>query len=215
MKRNQTVREVKRLAGVFLDTAVQKNIVLVQAVGICPIIAAGVTLQNGVVLTVCVALVLCLCGACMSLLGDKFPPFVRPIVYTLLASATLVGAAFVLDRFISHELYTKLYLFIPLLAVNTLLTTRSGGFAVTNRVPAAMIDAVGASIGFGAVICIVAVLREITATNTVWGKTLPIPLAMPEVSYPFAAYILLGFMAAGLQMILSAYHRKRERRNRA
>jgi len=215
VKPTATVKEMRRQAGIFLDTALQKNIVLVQAIGICPIIAAGVTLQNGVVLTACVALVLCSCGACMSLIGDKVPPFIRPIVYTLLASGLLVGAAFVLDRFISHELYTKLYLFIPLMAVNTLLSTRSGGFAVSNRVSATMIDAIAASVGFGAVICIVSVLREITATNTVWGKTLPISLSMPEVSSPFAAYILLGFMAAGLQTALSAYHRKRERGSRS
>lgn len=210
MKKPASKQGFLRLTGIFVDTALQKNIVLVQALGLCPIIAAGVTLQNGVVLTICTALVLCACGACMSLFGDKLPTFLRPIVYTVLASGLLVGATFVLDRFISHELYTKLYLFIPLIAVNTLLTTRSGGFAVGSRISAAMIDAIGSSVGFGLVICIVSLLREVTAANTVWGITLPIPLSMPEVSYPFAAYILLGFMAAGLQTVLSAYHRKRE-----
>lgn len=205
-----STREVWEKTGAFVDTALQKNVVLVQGIGLCPIMAAGVTLQNGLALTVCTALVLMACGVCMSLVGDKLPRFLRPVVYTLLASTLLVGAAFVLDRFISHELYSKLYLFIPLLATGTLITTRAGGVAVGNRVPAALIDAGAASVGFGAVICIVSLLREITATNTVWGITLPIPLAMPEVSYPFAAYILLGFMAAGLQTALSARHRKRE-----
>lgn len=194
----------------IVDAVLTKNIVLVQAVGLCPILAAGVTLQNGVVLTVCTALVLLSCGALMALAGDKLPTFLRPIVYTLTASALLVGASFVLDRYLSHELYTKLYIFIPLMAVNVMLTTRAGGAPLSARVTASLVDAVGVSLGFGAVICIVSVLREITATNTVWGKTLPIELDMPEVSYPFAAYILLGFMAAGLQTVLSAYHRKRE-----
>lgn len=193
-----------------VDTVLAKNIVLVQAVGLCPILAAGVTLQNGVVLAVCTALVLLSCGVLMALIGDKLPTFLRPIVYTLTASALLVGAAFVLDRFVSQELYTKLYLFIPLVAVNIVLTTRSSDAPLSARVTASVVDAIGASVGFGAVICIVSVLREITATNTVWGKTLPIPLDMPEVSYPFAAYLLLGFMAAGLQTVLSAIHRKRE-----
>ncbi len=210
MKRNGTTHEFWRLTGIFVETALQKNIVLVQAVGLCPILAAGVTLQNGVILTICTALVLLSCGLCMSLFGDKLPLWLRPIFYTLLASGLLIGTSFVLDRFISHELYTKLYLFIPLMAVNTLISSRAGGFAVGNRVSAAMVDALGASLGFGVVICVVSVLREITATNTVWGYTLPISLSMPEVSYPFAAYILLGFMAAGLQTALSAHRRKGE-----
>ncbi len=212
--KTDTTHEFWRLTGIFTETFWKKNVVLVQAAGLCPILSAGVSLKNGVVLTICTMLILVCCGLFMSLIGIKLPAWLRPVAYTVLATGLLVGAAYGLDRYVSHELYTKLYLFIPLIAVSTLTTTRVGGFSAGNRLSASLADALGASFGFGLVICIVSALREITISNTIWGHTLPIELSMPEVSLTFAAYILLGFMAAGLQTLFSRRLRKQERGER-
>ena len=64
-------------------------------------------------------------------------------------------------------------------------------------------DAVGTSLGFGLVICVISVLREMAAMGTVWGKSLGYTARFPEAAYPFAAIILLGFMAALLRQIRS------------
>lgn len=208
--KQDTTHEFWRLTGIFTETFLQKNVVLVQAAGLCPILAAGVSLQNGVVLTLCTMLILISGGFFMSLFRNKLPLWLRPVIYTVFATMILVGAAHVIDRYVSHELYTKLYLFIPLMAVSTLMTTRAGGFATGNRLSASLVDALGASLGFGVVICLVSALREITISNTLWGHTLPFELSMPEVSLTFAAYILLGFMAALLQNRISHRRRKRE-----
>lgn len=210
--KHDTTHEFWHLTGIFTETFLQKNVVLVQAAGLCPILAAGVSLQNGVVLTVCTMLILVSCGLFMSLVGGKLSAWLRPVVYTVLATVLLVGTSYVLDAYISHELYSKLYLFIPLMAVSTLVTTRVGGFSAGNRLSASLVDALGASLGFGAVICLVSALREITISNTLWGRTLPIKLSMPEVSLTFAAYLLLGFMAALLQAWISHRRRRLEKR---
>lgn len=64
------------------------------------------------------------------------------------ASILLLGAAALVNQYLSHELYAALYLYLPLMAVNTIFTYRAGGFSVTNRPVAALVDAAGSSLGF-------------------------------------------------------------------
>jgi electron transport complex protein RnfE len=135
----------------------------------------------------------------MSLLGDKLPVWTRPLIYTVGSSVLLLGAAFILDHYISHEIYAALYLFLPLMAVNTIFTYRAGGFSVSNRPAAALMDALGSSMGFGLVICLVSGLRELVISGTVFDIPMGFRFRLPEAALPFTAFILLGFMAALLQ----------------
>lgn len=192
----------RRLAGHFFETFLSKNIVLVQAIAICPIIAVGTELKLGVVLMLCTAAVLLPTSLCMSLIGEKLPSWLRPPVYTVGASLLLLGAAAIVDH-MSPKIYADLYLFLPLMAVNTIFTYRAGGFSVSNRPAAALVDAVGSSCGFGLVICAVSCIREIAIYGTVWGHPLEFDLRLPEAALPYAAFIMLGFMAALLQWIKS------------
>lgn len=211
MKHN-SAGTARQLAGIFLDTFLLRNIVLVQAVGLCPILAAGTNLKYGVALTVCTAVVLLPTSLLMSLLRERLPNWLRPPVYTIGASVLLLGVAFLLDTFISHEIYAALYLFLPLMAVNTLVTYRAGGFSVSNRPTAALVDALGSSFGFGLVICVVSALREIAARGTIWDIPLDMTPVLPEASLPFIGFLLLAFMAALLQHFHSRLTRASERR---
>lgn len=210
-KRKQAKRLFWITAGDLVENAVTHNIVLSQALGLCPIIAAGISLQNGVVLTVCTALVMLPLSLVISFIGRHLAKWVRPAMYVVLASLLLTGAAYVLDAFISSELYAKLYLFIPLIAVN-MLYSRSIGFASTMRPLETVIDAIGSTLGFGIVICLISAMREIAIGGTIWGVPLNSELILPEAAAPFTAFIVLGFMAALLQWtrqrIAAYFHRK-------
>ena len=206
---SKTLRE---LWDVFFGAFLSQNIVLVQAIGLCPIIAIGVNLKYGVALAVCTALVLLPSSLFMSLLGDRLPAWSRAPLYTVGAAAILLGAAVVIDRFISPELYAALYLFLPLMAVNTLVSYRAGGFSVSHEPVVALTAALASSLGFGLVICIVSALREIASSGSLWGIPLHIDLRLPEAALPYAAFIMLGFMAAFLQWLKSLLARRTEKR---
>ena len=203
---------LRQLGGIFLDTFFSKNIVLVQAIGLCPIISIGVNLKYGVALTLCTAAVLLPTSLCMSLWGNRLPSWLRPPVYTVGASILLLGAAAVVNQYLSHELYAALYLYLPLMAVNTIFTYRAGGFSVTNRPLPALVDAIGSSLGFGLAICVVSALREMAASGTLWDKPLGFTLQLPEAVEPFAGFILLGFMAAFLNWLKAVAARATERK---
>lgn len=192
-------RGLRHLGGIVADTFLVRNIVLVKMISICPIIAAATNLKNAATLTACAALVLLPTALLMSLVGDKLKPVLRAPLYTITASLLLVGAAFVVDEYIESELYAALYLYLPLMAVNTLMTYRAGGFAVTSRPLEALADALGSTLGFGAVICTVATVREFLAFGTLWDFPLVDTPPLTAAASPFFAFLLLAVMAAALQ----------------
>ena len=198
-----------KIRQLFFNTVLYDNLVLVQALGLCPIIAAGVSLQNAVVLTVCTMLILPLATLLMVAVGGKLPPVFQPPVYTLFAAILLFGAAFVLNQFISTELFASLYLFLPLMSVTTLFSYHGGGQLGSMRPWLALLDSLASAIGFGLVICLVGALREILTQNTIWGVPLPVSMKLPESALSFSAFILLGVMAAGLQHLKNKAAAKR------
>ena len=206
-------RRMWRHTQLLVENAVTNNIVLIQALGLCPIIAAGTSLQSGVALTVCTAVVLIPLSLFIAVAGNWLPKWLRPAAYVLLASLLLVGTAYVMEQYVSSELFAKLHLFIPLMAVN-MLYTRSVGFSSIVNPVATVLDALGSTIGFGLVICIVSALREMAVQGTLWGVSLGWETTLTTTSAPFAAYLLLGFMAALLQWsrqrISAFFHRKEE-----
>lgn len=213
MKQQNGMRRVFwQTAGDLVENAITHNIVLAQALGLMPVIAAGVTLKNGVALTVCTAVVMIPLSIVLSLIGNRLAKWLRPAVYVVLASLLLVAASYILNTWISPELYAQLYLYIPLIAVN-MMYSRSVGFASTIQPLETILDALGSTLGFGLVICIISAIRELVITGTIWGVPLNTELVLPEAAAPFAAFIVLGFMSALLQWTrqsISAYFNKKE-----
>lgn len=197
----------RRLAQIFFDTFLVRNIVLVKMIGLCPIVGAALNLKNGVALTVCAGLALIPTALLMSLVGTHLKPAARAPLYTLLATVLLGGAAYVVDAHISTELYASLYLYLPLMAVNTLITYRAGGFAVTSGPLAALADALGSTLGFGLVICIVSALREMLAFGTIWDVTLTEQPWLPAASSPFMSFLIVALLAALLQFVRTLLRR--------
>ena len=206
-------REFWRATNLLVENAVTNNIVLIQALSLCPIIGAGTTLQNGVVLSVCTAAVLLPLSLLMALVGHRLPKWLRPAVYVLLASLILVGTSAVLARHISGDLYaTELHHFIPLIAVN-MLYARTVGFSSIAHPVSTVVDALGSTLGFSIVICGISALREILAYGTLWNNPVDVSWRLPHADTPFVAFILLGLMAAGLRwsrLRISAFFRRKE-----
>lgn len=198
----------------FFDSFLARNIVLVQAVGVCPIILAGTTLQNGVALTVCTLAVLLPVSLVMSLVGERLSPWMRPPLYTVLASGLMLAAAWGLDHYVSHTVYARLYIFLPLMAINTLFTYRAGGYSVQHSPGLALLDALGSGLGFGLAICFVSALREMAVYGTIWGIALPFRYRISAAALPFAGFLILAFMAAALQWCKASLSRAADRGRR-
>lgn len=190
---------MKTVASTFWDTFLLNNIVLVQAAGICPILAVGYTLQYAVALSACTTAVLLPVSLCIALLGTKLASWLRPALYTLLSSVLLLGTAFLLRFTVSVELYAALYVFLPLMAVNTLFTYRTAAPRASFSPWLVLADALGSALGFSLVLCVAGALREMAIYGTLWNIPLGYEARFPEAEHPFIGFVLLGFMSAALQ----------------
>lgn len=192
-------RSRKHYRALFVDRAFRSNLVLVEGVGLCPLIGGATTLKNSVTMFLCATVTLILTSLVMLAVGKKLPSLLRIPVHTLLASALLCGEAYLINETVSTELYASLYLFLPLLAVTTLFAYHGDNAVSDFDARAGFFDAFASSLGFGIVLCLVGALREIAAKRTLWDYPLPLSVDLPEASLPFAAFLLLGLLAALLQ----------------
>ena len=193
------LRSKKEYGTLFFDRAFKSNLVLVEGVGLCPLIGGATTLKNSVTMFVCAAVTLVLTSILMLGIGKKLPSTLRIPVHTLCASALLCGEAYLLNAYVSTELYASLYLFLPLLAVTTLFAYHGDNAVGAFDPRAGFVDAFSSAFGFGVVLCLVGGLREIVSKRTILDRPLPLAVDLPEASLPFAAFLLLGLLAAALQ----------------
>ncbi len=199
---------VRALLSTFWDAFLPENVVLVQAMGLCPILAIGYDLKYGVALAACVAVVLIPANLLLSLLGNKIPQWLRPPIYAVVTTLLLLAVAFLLRQTVSADIYAVLYLFVPLMAVDTLFTVRAAGkqIAVTHPL-LSVADSLGMALGFGLVICVASALREMAIDGSVWDIPLGYAVRFPEAKHPFIGFVLLGFMAATLQWLRQLWRR--------
>ena len=201
-------KQIGAVLHAFWDNFLPNNIVLVQAAGVCPILAVGFYLKYGVALSVCTAAVMIPVGVCMTLLTNKIAVWVRPALYALLSGALLILCALAMHGLGFVEIYAKLYVFLPLMAVNTLLTYRGGGAHRGWMRPAvAIAETLGAAAGFALVLCVASALREMAINGSLWDIPLGYEARFPEAEHPFIGFVLLGFMAATVQWVKQLYHR--------
>ncbi len=192
-------RSRKHYRSLFVNRAFKSNLVLVEGVGLCPLIGGATTLKTSVTMFVCTTVTLIITSLFMLAVGKKLPSLLRIPIHTLCASALLCGEAYLINTTVSTEIYASLYLFLPLLAVTTLFAYHGDNAVSDFDARAGFLDAFASSLGFGFVLCLVGALREIAAKRTLWDIPLPLSIDLPQASLPFAAFILLGLLAALLQ----------------
>lgn len=179
------------------------NPVLIQLVGLCPVVAASTTLAGSVALSAALCVELTATCVIASALFKKIPRWVRVPLYLLIGLALICPILWYIETqtLINVSLGMKIY--IPLVAINSVTAVHCEQFAVKNSVKLAFFDAAAVSIGASAVMIIVGAVREIFGSGYLAGVKLELPIIFKGMAMPFGCLILLGFMAAGLKAFLS------------
>ncbi len=192
----------KKSVSVIRNSAIIKNPVLFEAIGIAPVVAMAVSLKSAIILSFVsfVELLLIECLAC--LLMKKFKGSVRKMIYAILGLLINIPL-FLLFKYLAPNETASAGIFLPLLAVNSLIALHCERFAVKHNFKATALDAISAGFSYAAVILIVGVIREILGSGTVYSVKLNIPVKLPGLLMPFGGFLLLGFMAAALKAIIN------------
>ena len=192
----------KKSVSVIRNSAIIKNPVLFEAIGIAPVVAMAVSLKSAIILSFVsfVELLLIECLAC--LLMKKLKGSVRKMIYAILGLLINIPL-FLLFKYLAPNETASAGIFLPLLAVNSLIALHCERFAVKHNFKATALDAISAGFSYAAVILIVGVIREILGSGTVYSVKLNIPVKLPGLLMPFGGFLLLGFMAAALKAIIN------------
>lgn len=158
----------KRLITEPLDDT---NPVTIQVLGICSALAITVSIEQALVMTGSVLFVLGAGNVIISLLRNLIPSRIRIIVQLVVVASLVIIVNEVLKAFMP-DIAEKLSVFVGLIITNCIIMGRFEAFAMANKPWPSFLDAVGNTIGYGVVLVLVSVFREIFGA----GKFFNIPL---------------------------------------
>jgi electron transport complex protein RnfE len=193
---------------VVLEAVLYGNPIVVQAVGIAPVIAICTTLKNGLGLSLAFAFVLFPLQILANLFGKYISAFVRPVVYALAASVLLAPATFIV-KLIFPEVPETLGIFLPLIAVNALLLDRAERAATRHTLSQTVVDALSLVVSLSVLVCVLSAVREVFGQCAIFGVPLPYNKRIGALDFPFAGFILLGFLSAAVGSLVRALRKRR------
>ena len=158
----------KRLVTEPLDDT---NPVTIQVLGICSALAITVSIEQALVMTGSVLFVLGAGNVIISLLRNLIPSRIRIIVQLVVVASLVIIVNEVLKAFMP-DIAEKLSVFVGLIITNCIIMGRFEAFAMANKPWPSFLDAVGNTVGYGFILVLVSVFREVFGA----GKFFNIPL---------------------------------------
>lgn len=207
-KAEAPVQENPTAKQIFKNGLFSKNPVLVQAVGLCPVVAVALSVKVGLALAL-ISGVLLVAGELLAALVYKYiPKWLRVGVYALTFLLLIIPVFFFARRY-TPNVFLSIGVFFPLMAVNSILIYRCDGFAVKHSVLDSLLDAIAYSLGYGAVLVIAGMLREVLGSGRFWGYSLGFE-GITILQTPMGGFLILAFLSAGLWYMLGRRERVRQ-----
>ena len=160
---------------ILSDPLIDNNPITKQVLGVCSALAVTVKLEMALVMAVALTFVLTFSNLTISLLRKYIPMNVR-IIVQLVVIATLV---ILVDQILQAYLYDvskQLSVFVGLIITNCIVMGRADAFAMSNTPRDSILDGIGNGIGYGTILIIVSIVREILGTGQMYGYQL-IPMS--------------------------------------
>ena len=180
--------------------------VLVQLVGLCPVVAASSTFTQALMLSAAMCLELVVICVVASAFFKNLPRWIRVPVYFLIGLALVCPALYAIETYSLNDIGLGMKIYLPLTAVNSVVAVHCEQFSVKNSVRLAFFDAVASGIGISAIFLIAGTVRETLGKSSFAGISLNLPITFKGMALPFGCLILLGFLAALLKSFTAKYY---------
>ena len=169
----------KQEKALIADPLLDNNPITIQVLGICSALAVTSLIWPSIVISIAVVFV---CGAASlatSLLRNSIPKAIRLIVQ-LVIIATLVTIVELTLKAVAFTAYQQLSVYIGLIITNCIVMGRLEAFAMANKPWRSFIDGIGNGLGYGAILILVAVVRELFGKGSLFAGS------------PFGGVFLIG-----------------------
>lgn len=190
----------KKSQTVLKDPLMNNNPITLQVLGICSALAVTVKADTAVVMTIAVIFVLSMSNTIISVLRNLIPSRVRIIVMLAVIASLVIFTDQILQAFM-YDMSKQLSVFVGLIITNCIVMGRAEAFAMQNKPGQAFLDGMGNALGYGMILIVVSVFREILGSGTLFGFQL-IPAALYDSGYVNnglmvlspGAFIILGLI---------------------
>ena len=150
---------------IISDPLIDNNPITKQVLGICSALAVTVKVENAIVMSFALIFVLASSNTIISSLRKMIPSKIRIIVQlTIIASLVII-----IDELLKAYLYDiskQLSVFVALIITNCIVMGRAEAFAMQNSVKKSFYDGVGNAAGYGGILILVSVFRELLGSGT-------------------------------------------------
>lgn len=159
----------------FLNPILKGNPITVLVLGICSSLAVTVGLKGALVMALSVTAVTGLSSLVCSLLRNTIPNRVRIIVQLVVVAMMVILVDQVLKAFeATYAIDKSLSVYIGLIITNCIVMGRIEAYALGNKPLPSLIDGLGNGIGYGAILVVVAFVRELLGSGSIFGfKVVP------------------------------------------
>ena len=197
------------------DRIFLNNPVIMQGMGLAPLVVLATSGRSALMLAAAVALLLTP-SRLLSFLLSKLVPLQehageeelrakllpRGLLYCGTAAVVYMAVYPILDRLFGVELLT-LGIYLPMLVVEPLIIYRYG--RVQETVRKALSKGVRVTVGYAAVLLLVGCIREWLAAGTVFGFAVGDAVLLPLASMPAGGFLLLGVLSAVCRALAARY----------
>ena len=208
----------------FSEGLLTKNPVTVQLLGMCSTLAITTSLFNGIGMGLAVTIILICSNVLISALRKVIPNQIRIAAYITIIAGFVTVVDLLLKAFIP-ALSSSLGVFIPLIVVNCMVLGRAEAFASKNGVLASAVDGLCQGIGYTVALVIVCVIRELLGSGTFGGgllgpggagiQIIPQPFPAMQLVMPVGGFLVLGFVIAGSQALMTSLEKKNKKKEAA
>ncbi len=153
---------------VIRDNLGADNPVFAQILGICSTLAVTGVLKNTVVMCLGLLFTTALSNFTVSILRRWIPGRIRMMVETLIIASYVIVIDIVL-RAVVPGVSRQLGPYVGLIITNCIIMGRAEAFALSNPPGLSLVDGITAGLGYSYVLLIIAFLRELLGSGSIWG----------------------------------------------
>jgi Na+-transporting NADH:ubiquinone oxidoreductase subunit D len=155
----------------LIDPMVDNNPITLQVLGICSALAVTSSLKVALVMAIAVTLVTAFSSMFISMIRSQIPGSIRIIVQMVIIASLVIVVDQMLKAF-AFEISKTLSVFVGLIITNCIVMGRAEAFAMKNTPIDSFIDGIGNGLGYGFILMLVGIIRELFGSGSLLGFTI-------------------------------------------
>lgn len=156
---------------VIIDPLFNNNPIGLQVLGICSALAVTTKMETALVMAFAVTAVTACSSFVISLLRNGIPPSIRIIVQLSVIASFVIVADQLLKAYL-FDISKQLSVFVGLIITNCIVMGRAEAYAMQNGPVMSFLDGVGNGLGYSLVLVLVAFIRELSGSGSLFGYPL-------------------------------------------